>query len=255
MNEAQRHKAILSLLNARGSITVQMIIDNFGVSPATARRDIAKLDEQKKLIKIRNGAERINNKAQDDWSPLSTELFSDNQSLDEKALIAVEAATLVEQGDSVVINCGSTAFLLGHELAGQDIQIVTNYYPLARYLIEQGHNDLVITGGQYNKEKSIFLNTVSEVLSNYSVQWMFTSGKGLTEEGLYKNDMITAVSEQQMLKHISKLVAVVDSSKINQKAGFLFCNATEIDYLITGKNADQNTIKALEQQGVEIILV
>ncbi|GAL20700.1 ascorbate utilization transcriptional regulator UlaR HTH-type [Vibrio maritimus] len=59
MNELQRHDGILSLLDEKRVINVAHIIENFDVSPATARRDIAKLDELGKLKKVRNGAERI----------------------------------------------------------------------------------------------------------------------------------------------------------------------------------------------------
>lgn len=62
MNETQRHHEILSLLKENQIINVSFITEHFNISPATARRDIAKLDEQGKLKKIRNGAERIEEK-------------------------------------------------------------------------------------------------------------------------------------------------------------------------------------------------
>ncbi|GAL20701.1 ascorbate utilization transcriptional regulator UlaR HTH-type [Vibrio maritimus] len=142
-----------------------------------------------------------------------------------------------------MINCGSTAFLLGQELCQQDVQIVTNYFPLASYLINEDHEDVIIIGGQYNKAQNIFLNPSPNSLGGYAGHWMFTSGKGLTEAGLYKADMLTAVSEQQMLEQIDKLVVVVDSSKIGNRTGMLFCPSNKIDILITGKDADPAVIE------------
>ncbi|CSB01044.1 transcriptional repressor UlaR [Vibrio cholerae] len=84
---------------------------------------------------------------------------------------------------------------------------------------------------------------------------MFTSGKGLTEAGLYKTDMLTAVAEQQMLEQIDKLVVVVDSSKVGQRTGMLFCSTSKIDIVITGKNANAEVVKAIEAQGTQVILV
>ncbi|CAM4100732.1 HTH-type transcriptional regulator UlaR [Vibrio neonatus] len=251
MNEVQRHNGILSLLEDKQTISVSNIIDNFNVSPATARRDISKLDEIGKLKKVRNGAERIES-FKSKWSPLninSTEFY------EEKALIAKAAAALCQPGDSVVVNCGSTAFLLGQQLCSDDVQIVTNYFPLVSYLINEDHDDLIILGGQYNKAKGIFLNPAPNSLSGYAGNWMFTSGKGLTEAGLYKADMLTAVAEQQMLQQIDKLVVVVDSSKIGQRTGMLFCSVTQIDIIVTGKNADPDVIRAIEKQGTKVILV
>lgn len=251
MNEVQRHHEILSLLSEMKSINVSHIIDRFQVSPATARRDIAKLDELGKLRKVRNGAERLEEKKAT-WSPLN---ITNTEHYSEKSSIALKAAELCQDGDSVVINCGSTAFLLGQELSGRDVQIVTNYFPLASYLINEDHENVIIIGGQYNKSQHIFLNPAPDALGGYAGHWMFTSGKGLTEHGLYKTDMLTAVAEQQMLEQIGKLVVVVDSSKVGQKTGMLFCPAKKIDIVITGKDADPIVIEAIRQQGTEVFLV
>ncbi|STI78380.1 DeoR-family transcriptional regulator [Escherichia coli] len=69
-----------------------------------------------------------------------------------------QASQLVNPGESVVINCGSTAFLLGREMCGKPVQIITNYLPLANYLIDQEHDSVIIMGGQYNKSQSITLS-------------------------------------------------------------------------------------------------
>jgi len=251
MNEVQRHHGILSLLEKRQSINVSHIIETFNVSPATARRDISKLDELGKLKKVRNGAERIYTKKKK-WTPLN---IDHTDHYEEKSQIAIKAAELCQPGDSVVINCGSTAFLLGQRLCGENVQIVTNYFPLASYLINEDHDDVIIIGGQYNKAQNIFLNPAPNSLGGYAGHWMFTSGKGLTEAGLYKADMLTAVAEQQMLEQIDTLVVVVDGSKVGQRTGMLFCPANKIDILITGKYADPKVIDAFKKQGTNVILV
>lgn len=251
MNEVQRHNGILSLLDEKNSINVSTIIETFNVSPATARRDLSKLDELGKLRKVRNGAERIEVRKKV-WSPLSAE---NTEHYGEKSRIAARAANLCNKGDSVVINCGSTAFMLGQELCGEDIKIITNYFPLASYLIERDHECVIITGGQYNKSKNIFLNPAPELTGTYAGHWMFTSGKGLTEKGLYKTDMLTAVAEQQMLEQVGKLVVVVDSSKVGERSGMLFCPTSKIDIVITGQDADEKVVTALRGQGIDVILV
>ena len=217
MNEVQRHNEILSLLETQRVINVSHITEQFNVSPATARRDISKLDEQGKLRKVRNGAERIETKKRK-WTPLN---INSADHYEEKSEIAIKAAELCRPGESAVINCGSTAFMLGQQLCGKNVQIVTNYFPLASYLIDEDHEDVILIGGQYNKAQNIFLNPALNTLMGYAGNWMFTSGKGLTEAGLYKADMLTAVAEQQMLDQIDKLVVVVDSSKVGHRTGML----------------------------------
>ena len=158
-------------------------------------------------------------------------------------------------GESVVINCGSTAFLLGREMCGKPVQIITNYLPLANYLIDQEHESVVIMGGQYNKSQSITLSPQDSENSLYAGHWMFTSGKGLTADGLYKTDMLTAMAEQNMLNVVGKLVVLVDSSKVGERAGMLFSRAEQIDLVITGKGANPEILQKLEDQGVKVLRV
>ena len=144
MTEAQRHQILLDLLAQTGFVTVEQVISRLGISPATARRDINKLDENGKLKKVRNGAEAISEQ-RPRWSPMN---IHQAQNHDEKVRIAHAASQLVSPGESIVINCGSTAFLLGRVLCGKPVQIITNYLPLANYLIDQEHDSVIIMGGQ-----------------------------------------------------------------------------------------------------------
>ena len=251
MTESQRHHAILELLHTQRQISVADLIAAFDISPATARRDINKLNDNGQLRKVRNGAEVLNVSRQL-WSPLNIQQVSH---LDEKIRITAAAAALCQHGESVVINCGSTAFLLGRELCGKDIQVITNYLPLANYLIEHEHERVVIIGGQYNKQQSITLAPQSSEADLYAGHWMFTSGVGLTSDGLYKTDMLSAMSEQKVRHYVGKLVVLVDSSKIGQRAGMLFSRAADIDIVITGKQADPAVIGQLRSAGVEVKLV
>ena len=251
MTESQRHHAILELLQTKRHISVADVITAFAVSPATARRDINKLNDNGQLRKVRNGAEVVNVSRQE-WTPLNIRQASH---LDEKIRITKAAAALCKPGESVVINCGSTAFLLGQELCGKDVQVITNYLPLANYLIDHEHERVVIIGGQYNKQQSITLAPQSSEADLYAGHWMFTSGVGLTGEGLYKTDMLSAMSEQKVRDHVGKLVVLVDSSKIGQRAGMLFSRAADIDMVITGKQADARVTEQLRTAGVDVRLV
>lgn len=251
MTETQRHYLLLDLLREHNVLSVSQITELLGTSPATARRDIARLDKEGKVRKIRNGAEAVIPE-REHWVPLNPHQASYH---DEKVRIARTAATFIRPEESVVINCGSTAFLLGQEICNKPVQIITNYLPLANYLIEHDHENVVIIGGQYSKKQSIILPAQESSNSLYAGHWMFTSGKGLTAEGLYKTDMLTAVSEQRMLGMVGKLGVLVDSSKLGQRAGMLFSNTENIDLVITGQQADAQIVQQLRAQGVEVVLV
>ena len=247
MNEIFRHKKLLSTLEAKQMLSTLEIMHLLNVSPATARRDINKLSEQKKLRKVRNGAEAINvQKSIEQDKPINN--------FDEKRRIAEAASRLCREGDSIILTCGSTMQLLGQALCGQKLQIITNFLPLANYLIEQQHDDVVIMGGQYNKNKKVTLSLNQQNEFMYAANIMFTSGKGFTPEGLFKTDMIIANSEAQMSSKASKYVVLLDSTKLGKEIGMLFRDINNVDLLITGKEADPNIVQSIRDKGVEIIL-
>ena len=90
MTEAQRHQILLDLLAQTGFVTVEQVISRLGISPATARRDINKLDESGKLKKVRNGAEAVSEQ-RPRWSPM---IFHKAQNHDEKVRIARAASPI-----------------------------------------------------------------------------------------------------------------------------------------------------------------
>ncbi len=222
MNEIFRHKKLLSTLEAKQMLSTLEIMHLLNVSPATARRDINKLSEQKKLRKVRNGAEAISvQKSIEQDKPINN--------FDEKRRIAEAASRLCREGDSVILTCGSTMQLLGQALCGQKLQIITNFLPLANYLFEQQHDDVVIMGGQYNKNKKVTLSLNQQNEFMYAANIMFTSGKGFTPEGLFKTDMIIANSEAQMSSKASKYVVLLDSTKLGKEIGMLFRDINNVD--------------------------
>lgn len=247
MNEQFRHRQLLNLLEEKQFLSTQEIIQLLGISPATARRDINKLNEQGKLLKVRNGAEVL----RADFIPQDRNNISNS---DEKQRIAQAASRLCCDGDSVLLTCGSTMLMLGENLCRKKLQIITNYLPLANHLIENEHDDIVIIGGQYNRNKSITLSLNAQNESSYAADIMFTSGKGFTEQGLFKTDMIIANSEKQMSAKANKYVVLLDSSKLGKRVGMLFSELKDIDILVTGKESDPAIIAMLKEQGLEIIL-
>lgn len=248
MNENYRHLQLLTTLEEKQRLSIQEIISLLGVSPATARRDITKLSKQGKLCKVRNGAEAISL-----YPAVISSLVKINN-IDEKQRIAETAAKLCKDGESVILTCGSTMKMLGSCLCGREVQIITHFLPLANYLIEQDHDDVVIIGGQYSKSQAITLSMSSHNESMYAANIMFTSGKGLTTAGLYKTDMLIANSEQRMRSKVGKLVVLLDSTKLGKQAGMLFEGLHNIDLLVTGKEADPNIIEQLRSEGLNIIL-
>ncbi|AWX15081.1 transcriptional regulator [Mergibacter septicus] len=249
MNKDYRQKQLLNLLGEKQVLSTAEIVNSLGISPATARRDITELDTLGLLKKVRNGVEAVK-------QGIMTSGIKDHRinNIDEKQKIANVATEICRDGESIFLTCGSTMLMLAKALCGRKVQIITNYLPLANYVIEHDHDDVVIMGGQYNKNQAITLALDTNTDAMYSANIMFTSGKGITKNGLYKTDMLIANSEQRMLSRVEKLIVLLDSSKLGKQAGMLFTSLEHIDLLITDKAADPKIIEELRAKGLKIIL-
>lgn len=176
------------------------------------------------------------------------------QNLDEKVRIARAASQLIAPGESIVINCGSTAFLLGRELCGKPVQIITNYLPLANYLIDQEHDSVIIMGGQYNRSHAITLSPTVARTASMPDTGCLPAARAHRRRPL-QNGYVDRHGRAKMLNVVGKLAVLVDSSKIGERAGMLFSQAGQIDVVITGKQADAAILKQLEDQGLSVIRV
>lgn len=128
MNKQHRYNKLLALLEEKKILATTEIMQLLDISPATARRDIAELDAKGLLRKVRNGAECKSN-----HSSFHYINFSNSKNAQEKQRIAMAATKLCQDGESVFLTCGSTMLMPGQSLCGRNVQIITNYLPLANY--------------------------------------------------------------------------------------------------------------------------
>lgn len=255
MDERSRHKKLLEYLDKYSTATVEELVEYLDCSPATVRRDINKLSIAHKLMKIRNGAERV-------LAPEDSGLFhlkdffptiSTINNFEEKDRIAKKAVEICKDKDNIFISEGKTTFLMGKYLIDRDVQVYSNYMPLATYLISNAFSHLIVLGGQYIRSQSLLVLPDRNI--PFKGRYLFCTGDGLTEAGLSKSGLLTFMEEKKLLKQVDKVVVMVDSQKINVMGGILLASLNEIDIVITGKETDEVMINKLKQNNIEVYLV
>lgn len=255
MDERARHKKLLAYLDKYSVATVDEFVEYLNCSPATVRRDINKLNATHKLVKIRNGAERI-------LAPEESGLFhlkdffptiSKINNFEEKNRIAQKAVEICQDKDNIFISEGKTTFLMGKYLTERDVQVYSNYMPLVTYLISHAFSHLVVLGGQYIRSQSLLVLPDRNI--PFKGRYLFCTGDGLTETGLSKSGLLTFMEEKKLLKQVDKVVVMVDSQKMNVMGGILLASLSEIDIVITGIEADKNMVNILKENDIEIHLV
>jgi DeoR family ulaG and ulaABCDEF operon transcriptional repressor len=254
MHESERHRVILSAVQDRPVVTVPDLCGLTGVSEATIRRDIATLHVQKKLRRVRGGAEAI---APPQFVGLAGRTFAVNETIriHEKQAIARAAVDLCADGESIIVNGGTTTFQMVHPLATRRLQVFTNSFPIAEHLLKHSKNTVMLPGGAIYREQNIILSPFeADVTRNFYARRMFMGAQGLGPLGLMEADPLLIQAEEKLMGRADELVVLVDSSKFEARSSLVLCPLDRIDTVITDDGIPDRAAAMLEAAEVRLIV-
>ena len=259
MLEKQRQQLILDILAEQRFASVRALSSDLGASQATIRRDITKMAAHGLLNRIRGGAEVVEDSAGRDGRGRvkgSVFLASKEKNVANKRLIAKRAAELCGEGESIIINGGSSTYMMGEFLADRKLNVLTNSFVLAQYLSENSLNRVTVPGGEIYRRQGIILSAYeNDTIQNYHGSKMFMGSPGVSGQGVTESDPLLIRAEQKLKKQADSLIVLADSFKLGKSSNFILCPLSELDVLITDSNADPAVIHQLEAQGVKVIRV
>ncbi|WP_111640648.1 DeoR/GlpR family DNA-binding transcription regulator [Marinimicrobium alkaliphilum] len=257
MLEKQRQQLILDFLDESQFASVRILCEQLSSSEATIRRDLNKLAELGKIKKIRGGAEAIPSAVAPAVKISGKSFWVDKEkNVQTKRLIAKRAVELCADGESIIINGGSSTFMMAEFLQERQMNILTNSFVLAHELLESSQNQITLPGGEVYRKQSIILSSFeNDTTQNYHGSKMFMGCPGISEVGVMETDPLLILAEQKLRKRAEKLIVLADSSKIGVKGNLIFSSLSDVDAVITDSNADRATLKYFEQQGIEVIVV
>ena len=258
MLEKQRHQLIISALDETEFLSVKDLCSQLKSSEATIRRDLVKLAALDKIRKIRGGAQVKENAVRDSKPGLSASIFAQDRSrnANTKRMIAKAATHLVQDGEAIIINGGTSTFMMAEFLADRKLNILTNSFILAHELLESSQNQVALPGGQVYRHQSIILSSFeNDTTQKYRGSMMFMGSPGVSEFGIMETDPLLILAEQKLRKRADKLVVLADSTKIGVKGNLLFCGLEEVDIVITDSQANPEAVQRIRQHGVDVMIV
>jgi len=254
MHEKERHRLILSAVEDRPVVTVVDLCRLTHASEATIRRDIATLHMQKKLRRVRGGAEAI---SPPQFVGLAGRTFAVNETFRsaEKQAIARAAVDLCDDGESIIINGGTTTFQMVHPLALRRCQILTNSFPIAEHLLKHSKNTITLSGGTIYREQNIILSPFdNDVTKNFYAKRMFMGAQGLGPLGLMEADPLLIQAEQKLIGQADELVVLADSSKFAKRSSLVLCPLNRITTVITDEGISDKAAQMLDAADVTLIV-
>ncbi|HET8725972.1 MAG TPA: DeoR/GlpR family DNA-binding transcription regulator, partial [Alphaproteobacteria bacterium] len=238
MHERERHKLILKVLAERGMAMVRDLTDLLGASEPTVRRDINRLAEMDLLRKVRGGAEAISAGAPHGIAGRPFQV-SQTINVEKKRRIAQKAVSLCRDGESIIINGGTTTYMMVEFLARRQLQILTNSFVMAQRLLAESNNRIILPGGEVYREQSIVLSPFdNDTTQSHYASKMFMGAQGLAPLGLMEVDPLLIRAEQKLINQAEQLIVLVDSSKFRQRASLILCPLERIHTVVTDDGVD-----------------
>jgi DeoR family transcriptional regulator, ulaG and ulaABCDEF operon transcriptional repressor len=252
MHERERHRIILSAVQERAVVTVQDAMELTGASEATIRRDIAALDDEGRLRKVRGGAE-----ATHPAGTLSARSFWQSQSVNQaqKRAIARAAVALCHDGEAIIINGGTTTFQMVHYLTGHRLQVLTNSFPISEHLLKHSRCTVMVPAGTIYREQSIILSPFeNDGTAHFYAKRMFMGAQGIGPLGIMEADSLIIQSEQRLMRQAEELIVLVDSSKFQNRSSLILCPLDRATTIVTDDGITDSARRMVEDAGIKLLI-
>jgi DeoR/GlpR family transcriptional regulator of sugar metabolism len=247
-----RHRQIQELLRSRGECSVEFLAAELGVSEMTIRRDLQQLADENRLVRAHGGAspvERVSFEFQF--------LRDARQFADEKEAIGLRAAALVEDGQSILFDSGTTTLAVARQLAARRrLVVITSSLPIAAVLQRSSSSEVILLGGIVRRDAPDLAGPLAEAnLDAFRADVAFVGADGVGLDGeLYNASLTVGRLIAKMTTRAGSVYVVADSSKIGRTALSRFGNAKQLQGLITDAGIARGDRRALERAGVRVLI-
>jgi DeoR family fructose operon transcriptional repressor len=251
---AERQSRLRDMLCRRGMADLDTIAAELNVSQSTVRRDIEALEQIGVVERTHGGVIWIGDRPTANSRPYAFHQRMSYQ-VDAKRQIARAARKLVQPGQTVLLDGGTTTFYLAQELLGQPLQLVTNSLPIANLFLNDENVELVLTGGLMYPRYGVLLGPMAEnMLATIHTKTLFLSVAGIHDGVLYNQNVLLVQAERRMMQQAQQVVLLADSGKFGQQALSQLCPLAEIDVVVSDAALAEDQRKQVADAGCTLII-
>lgn len=252
MKVDRRRQVILDLLMESGSATVDELSAHFDVSRMTIHRDLDQLEQEGLLRKVRGGASmQASGQFESDFR------YRQRLAGPEKQRIAAAAASLVEPGQTVVIDDSSTAGgVAAHLMDLRPLTVITNNLGVIQQLAGAAGITLIALGGQYSKKFHGFFGLLAdEALRSLRADIAFVSTSSIHGVRAYHQDQEVVQTKRLMLAAAERRYLLVDHGKFGRPALHFFTALDGFDAVLTGQEPEEAIGRVFDEAGIRLTIV
>lgn len=250
---AERQQKIVELVNERKSVRVTELSQLYSVTEETIRRDLEKLENDKKLSRSHGGAISVSTSDSPEIPYVQREITN----VKEKNKIALEAAQHVYEGEKIILDASTTAWYMAKALPDIQITVLTNSIKVAMELSTKKQITVISTGGFLLSKSLSFVGPLAESsLDTYHVNKAFISCKGLhINRGISESDEQQARVKEKMIDSADSIYIMIDHSKFGIQAFSSISGLEVIDNIITDNKVDDQVTQQLSEGSLNLVIV
>jgi DeoR/GlpR family transcriptional regulator of sugar metabolism len=244
----QRRDSILEIIENKGFVSLQQIVEAIGVSESTIRRDLEQLERIGQIRRTRGGAAYVGE---------SLTTFEDRRgrALAEKQRIGKRTAELIGSGETILLDGGTTTLEVARNLAGKSLQVVTNSLPIVNLLVGFPDVELVYLGGYLYPKTGVALGSLTvEALRKIHARRLVMSVGGITETGLFNSNSLLVETERQMLEAADEVIVVADSGKLGHTELAHLCPLDRVHRMVVDAGITEEWKEIVRGKGIELIV-
>lgn len=245
-----RRALIKELLLEQKSVTVSALSKQYSVTEETIRRDLKALEEEGFLTRTYGGAFIQDGVINDISAQLRESAYTES-----KRTIAQLCSTLLHNGDTIFLDCSTTAAHLCDQLHSMRLTVITNSLIIANHLSPFEQIKLILVGGIYDPQYMAFVGkTALTALDSYYVDQAFLSCRSLSmAHGITDSNEHTAEIRQRLLDHAQQVTLIADYSKFDKTSFVQIGSFEDIDVLVTDRPLSSDWREFLSEKSIRMI--
>jgi len=246
----ERRTRLLELVRLRGFASLPDLATELEVSESTVRRDLDHLEDTGTAKRTHGGVF---------YTGPSPKLphFDVRQSSqwEKKRTIAQVAAKLIADGDTVLLDGGSTTYELAQLLVERPVQVVTNSLPVANLFTASSNADLVMLGGYVHQRTGVTVGPyANEMLAEINVRRAVLSVASIGERGFYNSNVLLVETERAMMQSADEVIIVADSTKFGHQSLAQLCELGDPDKLVVDDEISPEWKNKITAAGLELVV-
>ncbi len=246
----ERRSLLLELVRTRRFASLEELAGQLQVSESTIRRDLDQLEEAGSAKRTHGGVLYTGS------APKFSHFDEQKPAVgNKKRAIAERTAALVSDGDTILLDGGSTTYEVARLLVGRPLHVVTNSLPVANLFAADAASELVLIGGCLCARTGVSLGPYADqMLASVRVQKTILSVAGINDRGLFNDNLLLVETEKAMMRAADEVVIVADSSKFGRQSLTHLCELGAVNYLVADNEITEDWRSKVLAAGVKLLI-